>query len=246
MSKKADKILRVGIASDTHFGSIYDQPNLFSDFVDICKKQNCVAILHAGDVIEGIGMRPEQEQEVRWHSFEEIVDGVIKTLPDAGIPYYFIGGNHDFWTKKNIGADVLHAVAKEREDVHYLGMHYANVDICGLSVGLFHGKGGCTAKRNTRLQNCAAYVVDLHTRRTDGVVPDLMVVGHCHSAAILPKYLGMMCLAAGGFQKQTPHMKEKGVIPDMSAYIISFIEAGDRMNRSEKIQSIHPLFFEVD
>ena len=44
-----------------------------------------------------------------------------QALPELGIPYYFISGNHDDWYLDDGGPDVVQAVCEKRDDFNYLG-----------------------------------------------------------------------------------------------------------------------------
>lgn len=215
-------IVKIGIMSDTHYGSLYDQPKNVEHFVKSCEEYGCEAILHCGDMIDGIKMRPYHDHEIYWHTLDEILDGVETVLPDAGIPYYFITGNHDHSVFKVIGADFGRLLSERRKDVRYLGYSSGLVTLPGgIRAMLYHGNGGCGQFHGTRLQKKASYVAE--RMLNDGrPLPHIFASGHCHTAIVKPNIIGMFCLSVGCFQAPTPHLSSIGLVPEQIAFIVEY------------------------
>lgn len=196
--------------------------------MDECKQHECNVILHCGDIIDGLKMRPYHDHEIYLHTLDDILDRVIDLIPDTGIPIYFITGNHDYSIQKTIGLDFGQLLSENRSDLKYLGHSFGIVKLPGgITAAMYHGSGGCGQYHSSRLQKKAEYVIQsqLADRKK---IPDLFVSGHCHKSSISPNISGMFCIATGCFQSQTPHLSSIGLIPEQSAFIIEYIKKDDR------------------
>ena len=93
---KGDRV-RIAVISDTHFGSKYQQVSHARDFLAYAKKRKVSMILHCGDVTDGPFRRHRNPHEVWLHSFPAMVEYASSphALPELGIPYKVISGNHD-------------------------------------------------------------------------------------------------------------------------------------------------------
>ena len=67
--------------------------------------------------------------ELKEHSFEGQVEYCVDKYPKFNGTTYAIGGNHDGWHYKRSGSDVVKAIAKDRDDIVYLGPDAADLKI---------------------------------------------------------------------------------------------------------------------
>jgi len=231
--------IKIGVMSDTHYGSLYDQPKNVEKFVKECAEESCEAILHCGDIIDGLKMRPYHDHEIRWHTLDDILEGVVETLPDEGVPYCFITGNHDQSIHKTIGVDFGKLLEKRRLDIKYLGSSMGFVELPGnVRAVLYHGSGGCGTYHGTRLHKKASYVID-YLLSNNQQIPHMFFSGHCHTAIIKPNVMGVFCMSVGCFQKQTPHLASVGLVPEQIAYIVEYSCDDEFMIESIKTLKYH-------
>ena len=97
--------------------------------------------------------------------------------PDLkGVNYSLISGNHDFTFFREIGADICKAIARGRDDIHYLGMDKATVYIGknkNIPIKLMHPDKGATDVTSTRIQKS---IEKLDTKDN----PKAVFQGHFH------------------------------------------------------------------
>ena len=133
---KANKTIYFGLVSDTHLCSKWQQLTNLNKIYDIFlqKKEELglddLIIYHAGDLVEGSGMRKGHEYEIIAHGFDAQKDYVIKNYPlREGITTKFITGNHDGVFIRSSGSNIGLAISKEREDMIYLGSNNARINL---------------------------------------------------------------------------------------------------------------------
>lgn len=90
-----DNIYRIGIVSDTHLGSIYQQLDSLQSFYELCKTKGVNTIFHAGDLVDGIKKYENQQQQSFIYNSEKILEYVQNMYPKIeGITTRYIIGNH--------------------------------------------------------------------------------------------------------------------------------------------------------
>ena len=232
---------RIGIISDTHIGSIYDQHRVLAPAYQAFKAAGCELVLHAGDMLDGEGVYLGQEYDLYAHGVQQQVEQARSIYP-SDVPTLFITGNHDlsFWKRAGVDPGVL--IAEDKEYLTYLGKESAEIEINGARIHVIHPSKG------------TAYALSYHPQKyvesiTPKDKPELVVIGHFHKAEFLPAYQDVFVLQAGAIESQTPFMRRKnlaahngfwvvdfatnhGKITSMSAEFIRLIEAeGDTMEK---------------
>jgi len=152
---ESGEIHRIGIMSDTHIGSLYDQIDNVRDFVNKCEEMECEIILHSGDICDGIDMRPYHEYEIYLHTLDEIEEGIISSLPEIGIPYYLITGNHD------------HSIFKKLEQILERGLR-SSVKILStwaIQMLISRSLGDCGLECITGMEDVDRYVLIVSRRK---------------------------------------------------------------------------------
>ena len=168
---------RVGVISDTHFGSKYCLRAQLRDCVEYLYAAGVREILHPGDVLDGCYRFARYE----WtHSgIEEQTRDAFETLPALpGLTYHIIGGNHDETFSEAVGVDVPQYVATYfrdhgRGDVTAYGNRGAHVKIRGAHVHLWHPRGGLAYANSYGLQKKVEGY-------SPGEKPQIMLAGHWH------------------------------------------------------------------
>lgn len=210
-----EKIIRFGIISDTHIGSKHQQISLLEKMYDIFVHEGIENVYHAGDISEGIKMRPGHEQECFLHGADDVEDYIIENFPKRDtIITNFITGNHDHTFVKQSGHDIGKRISTERKDMNYLGMSNAKVYLTP----------NCTMELNHPLDG-AAYALSYSIQKmadslSGGEKPSILINGHHHKAMYL-FYRNIHMLEAGCFEAQTPWMKGKRIAAMVGGYIVT-------------------------
>ena len=140
------------LISDTHLGSKYDRLDILKYLYEKAEDNGIKHILHSGDFTDGRSNRSEQVYELKESSFEGQVQYCVDKYPKFSGKTYVIQGNHDDWWYKSAGSEIVKAIAKERDDIIYLGPDVADLKIGKLKIRLFHGSGGSAYAKSYKLQ----------------------------------------------------------------------------------------------
>lgn len=219
---RGDRV-RIGVISDTHFGSKFQQPSLLVEHLRYMKRRKVDAIMVGGDVTDGsVKMHPGFEYELWAHGSDAQVDAAAEVLvPEAQrlkVPWYFIGGNHDFSHWKSAGTDVIFQLCRESEWFQYISPGGANargaighVKIGRLLVQICHPHMGSAYALSYRPQK---WIEQLASENK----PHLVLMGNFHKCLQLD-YRNVFALLLPSFQAQSAWMASKGI----SSYIGSCI-----------------------
>lgn len=223
--------LRFGLMGDTQFGSKYAQISHLHNFYDLCEREGITDIYHTGDITDGLKMRPGHEYELYEISADGQCDDVIKNYPRRkGIATHFITGNHDASLYKHVGFDIGRAIAKEREDMIYLGRDCAVIDLTpNCNLELRHPWDGTAYAISYKIQKMVEAM-------DDDSKPSILAVGHYHKQGDF-LYRGVHSVLTASFQSQTPWMRGKSIASIMGGYIIEI-----RVDKDGRIQRFTPSF----
>lgn len=206
--------IRFGIVSDTHIGSKYWQPTYLKDFYNLLSEEGIDTVYHAGDITDGIKMRPGHEFDLYAVSADDQVKEVIERYPCIpGIRTYFITGNHDASVYKHVGYDIGKAIASDRSDMIYIGRDCARVHLTPNCVmELRHPWDGSAYALSYKPQKMMD-ALDPDTK------PNILIIGHYHKAEYV-FYRNIHSLQAGCFQTQTPFTRGKGISVHTGGWIV--------------------------
>jgi len=221
--------LRLGVVSDTHLCSRYQQISHLHAAYNHFKQEGITDVLHAGDVTAGNGrVYAGQSFELFLVGADEQVKYAVENYPKVdGITTHIIAGNHDLSFMKSDGLDIVRMVAREREDWNYLGHYNASLEIGSVKVMLHHGDGGGSYARSYKLQKLIEQVAP-------DLKPNIFIGGHYHCNAILPMYRNVFSMLVGCFESQTPYLTRKGLYPEIGFYILEI------MTDKEGVVSVKP------
>jgi len=222
---------RVGIVSDTHICSKYQQMTLLYDAYKEFDEKKVDFILHGGDVGDGQNMYRGHENEVFRHGAREHRDYIVENYPTSArnTNTYIIGGQHDFcWYKQN-GYNMLEEICERRQDLIFRGFFDAKFKIKDLEIGLNHPGGGVSYARSYRIQKYIENMIGFITSIPLAITPVLQLFGHWHIPCHLPMYMGVDAVSLPCFQSQTPYLTEKGLMP-VVGYAIAEIRLDDAYN----------------
>lgn len=211
-----DTIIKFGLCSDTHINSKYQQLTHLNSFYDLCVAEGISDVYHVGDISEGAYTKRDGHlYEIFNQSVDEQVDYIIKNYPRRpGIHTSFITGNHDHTFLKQAGYDIGRPIARERDDMTYLGINYASIQLTpNCRMDLAHPLDGSSYALSYALQK------SIEAMPVDNL-PDIYIVGHHHKAIYLHTR-GIHALEAGTFQAQTGWMRGKRLAAHVGGWIIT-------------------------
>ena len=231
--------------SDLHIGSKYFMEDEFSEFVLWLSSPDPGArkirfVLRGGDVVDGVGIYPNQDKELVCQTIEEQLkkaEDLINKIP-KNMKIIIMPGNHDPGRR----ALPQPAIPKkynsglwERENVMMVG-NPALVSLNGVKVMMFHGQSiddivkttpGLSYDKPTNVMRHllrARHLSPIYGSQTPIApemedllviedIPDIFHVGHVHRAE-LDMYKGILLVNSGSWQKQTPFQASVGMTPN--------------------------------
>jgi DNA polymerase II small subunit len=231
--------------SDLHIGSKYFMEEELTEFFSWISSPDPIAkkirfILIGGDLVDGVGIYPNQNKELVCQTIEEQlkkVEGLIDQIP-KNIKVIIMPGNHDPGRR----ALPQPAIPKkynsglwDKENVIMVG-NPAVVSLNGVKVMMFHGQSiddivkttpGLSYDKPTNVMKHllrARHLSPIYGSQTPIApemqdlmvienIPDIFHVGHVHKAQ-LDMYKGILLVNSGSWQKQTPFQASVGMTPN--------------------------------
>ena len=248
---KSDTEAYAVFLSDLHIGSKYFMEKEFSEFVSWLSSPDPVArkirfVLIGGDVVDGVGIYPNQDKELVCQTIEEQlkkVEDLIEKVP-KNIKIVIMPGNHDPGRRalpQPAIPEKYNSSIWKRENVLMVG-NPAVVSLNGVKVLMFHGQSiddivkttpGLSYDKPTNVMKHllrARHLSPIYGSQTPLApemqdlmviedVPDIFHVGHVHRAQ-LDMYKGILLINSGSWQKQTPFQASVGMTPNPGIAII--------------------------
>ena len=203
--------LKLCLISDTHLCSKYDRLDILNYIYEKAYKNNVKFILHSGDFTDGKSHRPEHIYELKELSYDGQVDYCVEKYPKQyGINTYVISGNHDNWWYKSTGSEIVKSIAKQRDDIIYLGTDYADLKLGKIKIRLFHGNGGNAYALSYKTQK---YLRNI--KQED--MPQILQTGHIHQSFYM-KQDNTHCFQTGCLEDLTPYGRSQGFAGDKSCW----------------------------
>ena len=203
--------LKLCLISDTHLCSKYDRLDILNYIYEKAYKNNVKHILHSGDFTDGRSNRPEHVYELKELSYDGQVDYCVENYPKVyGINTYVISGNHDNWWYKSTGSEIVKTIAKQRDDIIYLGSDYADLKLGKIKIRLFHGKGGNAYAKSYKLQKYLDAI-------PQDDMPQILQTGHIHQSFYM-KQDNTHCFQTSCLEDLTPYAKSQGFTGDKSCW----------------------------
>ena len=237
--------------SDLHIGSKYFMEKELTEFVTWLSSPDPVArkirfVLIGGDIVDGVGIYPNQNKELICQTIEEqlqkavnLLDKIPKNvkiiimpgnhdpgrraLPQPAIPQKY---NSDLWNRENIEM-VGNPALVSLNGVKVLMFHGQSIDdIVKTTPGLSYDRPTDVMKNLLRARHLspiygsatpiAPEVEDLLVIED---IPDIFHVGHVHKAQ-LDMFKGILLVNSGSWQTQTPFKASLGMVPNPGIAII--------------------------
>lgn len=185
-----------GAIGDTHFGSKHTDYEWLHKYYDKCKERWVKTVLHAGDLVDWIGVYKWHNFELAKHWADDQLKDVVDNYPKIDwIDTYYIGGNHDESLLKLVGYDILKQVELLRKDMHFLGWYDATIDVNWIKSELHHWGWGNAYSISYKPQK---YLETIDPKDQ----PNVFLEWHFHSALYM-FYRKIHTFMVASFQKPT-------------------------------------------
>lgn len=202
--------LKLLLISDTHLCNVADRLDILRYLYAKAEDEGVRHILHSGDFTDGRSNRPEQIYELKETSYEGQVEYCVDKYPSFSGKTYVIQGNHDNWWYKSTGSEIVKAIAKQRDDIVYLGSDVADLKIGKLKARLFHGSGGNAYAKSYKLQK---YLDSIPIDEK----PHILQTGHIHQAFYMQQDR-THCFQTGALEDATPYTRSLGLDNNKSCW----------------------------
>lgn len=217
-------LLRIGVISDTHLGSIYTDPQMLYQAFDEFHNVGVDFIVHTGDVFEGLSHRAGHCYECSHLGYSaQLQHGREVFMQWTDTPIYIIDGNHDRWYIKSNGAVICEELARSLDNVVFLGHDEGDIEVDGISIKLWHGEDGASYALSYRVQK----IVESFS---GGEKPQILLTGHDHKAMYVI-LRNIHCLEGGAIQKQSKWMRSKRQASITGFWIAEIVIADGEVKR---------------
>jgi len=227
--------------SDMHVGSNTFLEESWGSFVqwlkDEAKSMGIAYLIVAGDIVDGIGVYPGQEDDLSIMDIEEqykTAAGYFHDFP-SHIHVVVAPGNHDAVRSAEPQPPLPENLRKLFPNNTYFVSNPAYIKIGGKLVLIYHGQSyddfvNSVSRLNysnpdeTMVEmlrrrhiapiygNMVSIVPDGHDYGVIDPVPDIFHCGHTHTVGI-SKYRNVLLINSGAWQSQTPYQKKRDITP---------------------------------
>jgi DNA polymerase II small subunit len=237
--------------SDLHIGSMYFMEKELNDFILWLSSPDPVArkirfVLICGDVVDGVGIYPNQDKELNFVDIHEQLkktaelltkiphhikvfvtpgnhDPGRRALPQPAIPEIY---NSDLWNKKNISM-LGNPAMISLNGVKVLMFHGQSIDdVVRTTPGLSYDKPAQVMRYLLQARHLSPIygsltplAPELDDMMIIDEVPDIFHSGHVH-VVDLDLYRGVLILNSGAWQHQTPFQTGVGITPTPGLAVI--------------------------
>ena len=228
---------KVCMISDIHVGSDTFLPRAWDNFIRWISTSDVNFLLIAGDVVDGIGIYPGQDEELIipdiYKQYEELGRMISRIPPHIRIVISL--GNHDAVR----GAEPQPALPEKFRDKYPSNCVFVEnpawVECSGVTFLMYHGRSfddSIKALPGASYANIGFVMEAALKRRHLAItygektpliaasedqllidpIPDVFLTGHVHILGITD-YRGVLCVNAGCWQSQTKYQAQFGTIP---------------------------------
>ncbi len=237
--------------SDLHVGSKFFMEKEFDSFVTWLSNPDPIArkirfVILAGDVVDGVGVYPNQDKELDCITIEEQLtklEEVLSKIP-KNIKIFIAPGNHDPGRRalpQPAYPEKYNQNLRKHENFFLIG-NPAMISLNGVKVLVFHGQSiddivkttpGLSYDNPTKVMRQllkSRHLSPIYGSQTPiapevedmmviDEVPDIFHVGHVHIVGF-DMYRGVLLLNSGTWQKQTPFQASVGLTPTPGLAVI--------------------------
>ena len=250
-SNRSDVEVYAVFLSDLHIGSQYFMEKEFESFISWLSSPDPIArkirfVIIGGDIVDGVGIYPNQDKELVFSSVQEQLQKVKELLVKIpqNIKIFVIPGNHDpgrralpqpsipikynseLWNMENLSM-IGNPSMVSLNGVKVLMFHGQSIDdVVKVTPGLSYDKPVNVMRQLLRARHLSPIygtqtpiAPELEDLMVIDEVPDIFHVGHVH-VVDLDMYKGILLLNSGCWQKQTPFQASVGINPTPGLAII--------------------------
>ena len=230
--------------SDLHVGSKYFMQKEFDGFVSWLSSPDPIArkikfLIIDGDVVDGIGVYPNQDKELEFPTIEEQLEkleGILIKIPKS-VKVFIIPGNHDPGRRalpQPSFPEKYNQSLRKHENFFLVG-NPCLISLNGVKVLVYHGQSiddivkttpGLSYDEPTKVMRqllksrhlCPIYgsqtpiAPETEDMMVIDEIPDIFHVGHVHVVGF-DMYRGVLLINSGTWQKQTPFQASVGISP---------------------------------
>ena len=237
--------------SDLHVGSEYFMEQELKDLIEWISSADPIArkirfVVIGGDLIEGVGVFPNQEKTLNQFTTEDQLKKSFEVLDKIPkhIKVFLISGNHDAGRKalpQPAIPKMYNSELWDRENFFMLG-NPSIISLNGVKVLMYHGQSIDDVVRTTpgvsydkpaavmRHFLRARHMSPIYGSRTPIApetedmmviddIPDIFHSGHVHFVG-LDMYKGVLIVNSGAWQRQTDFQESVGITPTPGMAII--------------------------
>ncbi|MFZ0012368.1 MAG: DNA-directed DNA polymerase II small subunit [Halobacteriota archaeon] len=239
----AEKDVHVALTSDIHIGSKTFLTSAWKDFAEWVassedeRAQKIAYVIVAGDVVDGIGVFPNQEDELAIDDIDDqyaAAASLFEMLP-SNISIIVAPGNHDAVRQAEPQPALSSDYAKSfNNNVTCIG-NPALIELCGVKILIYHGRAlddiiaaipGCSygnpdgamreMLKRRHLSPVYGNRVSIAPESTDHFIidsiPDILHCGHVHTIGA-SHYRGVTVVNSGAWQGQTKYQRSQNINP---------------------------------
>ena len=227
--------------SDLHFGSTTFLDEAWDRFVQWINEEassfGIGYLVVAGDIVDGIGVYPGQEEDLSIRDIEEqykIAAGYVRDLP-SHVHVVLAPGNHDAVRSAEPQPPLPEKIRKFFPEKTCFVSNPAYIRIGGRQVLIYHGQSyddfinsvsrlSYSKPEDVMIEmlrrrhlapiygNNVSIVPDGHDYGVIDPVPEIFQCGHTHTIGV-SKYRNVLLINSGTWQSQTPYQKKRGINP---------------------------------
>ncbi len=250
-SNRSDTETCAVFLSDLHVGNKFFMEKEFDSFVSWLSDPDPIArkvrfVILAGDIVDGVGVYPNQDKELDCLTIEEQLtklEEVLSKIP-KNIKIFIAPGNHDPGRRalpQPAYPEKYNQNLRKHENFFLVG-NPAMISLNGVKVLVFHGQSiddivkttpGLSYDNPTKVMRQllkSRHLSPIYGSQTPiapevedmmviDEVPDIFHVGHVHIVGF-DMYRGVLLLNSGTWQKQTPFQASIGLTPTPGLAVI--------------------------
>ena len=253
--------------SDLHVGSEYFMEQELKDLIEWISSADPIArkirfVVIGGDLIEGVGVFPNQEKTLNQFTTEDQLKKSFEVLDKIPkhIKVFLISGNHDAGRKalpQPAIPKMYNSELWDRENFFMLG-NPSMVSLNGVKVLMYHGQSIDDVVRTTpgvsydkpaavmRHFLKARHLSPIYGSRTPIApetedmmviddIPDIFHSGHVHFVG-LDMYKGVLIVNSGAWQRQTDFQESVGITPTPGMAILVNLQTMKVFQKDFRVQ----------
>ena len=162
---------------DTHIGSKFARLDFLQKFYDFTKQEGVEYVIHAGDIIDGVGIYQTQQSQLSKFTIDDQIEEVVNSYP-SNLTTIILSGNHDLKQyQKGLSPHPVKVISQRRKDLKWIGDFYARLKLgkSNVYIDVVHPTGSPAYALSYKLQK---YIEKLPS----GNKPNILLWGHFHSS----------------------------------------------------------------